>query len=331
MFRGRFDPRLFCMFLLLVMPSLATAQSNLFTTISLSPVASLPLAITTGDFNGDGIVDAAVTSSGTNQVSILLGTGDGNFKAAVNYAVGADPVAIVAGDFNHDGHLDLAVLNSNPNKVGTGGSISILTGQGDGTFIAGATYAVGFIPTALAVGDFDGDGNLDLAVVISNPNLQFNAGFVTILMGSASGAFTAVANYGVGITPSSIAVGDFNGDGRLDLAVGSPVNGISLNPQSEISILVNTGGGNFSAGSSFVVGPLGSVPISIAAADFNNDGRLDLAVALNNTNDVVICQGNGDGTFASGELIGRRKQSRLAGGRRFQWRRQDRSDRRQQR
>ena len=298
MFRTRFDSRSFCIFLFLAIPALAAAQNNLFTMISPTAVASLPLAIATGDFNGDGIMDEAVTSSGTNAVSILLGTGDGNFQAAVNYAVGPDPVAIVAGDFNHDGHLDLAVLNSNPNKNGVGGSLSILSGQGDGTFVASATYGVGFIPTALAAGDFDGDGNLDLAVVISNPNLQFNPGFVTILMGSASGAFTGQANYGVGIAPASIAVGDFNGDGKLDLAVGSAINGLNLNPQSEMSILVNTGSGAFSAASTFAIGPAGSAPISIAAADFNNDGRLDLAVGLNNTNSLVICEGNGDGTFA---------------------------------
>src|SRR6185437_7832279 len=159
MSRTRFDSCLCRIFLfLVVIPTLATAQNNLFTATSLNPVASLPLAIATGDFNGDGFTDEAVTSSGKNAVSILLGTGDGNFKPAVNYPVGADPVAIVAGDFNHDGHLDLAVLNSNPNKSGVGGSISILMRVGDGTFVAGATYAVGFIPTALAAGDFDGDG-----------------------------------------------------------------------------------------------------------------------------------------------------------------------------
>jgi hypothetical protein len=172
MFRNRFAFRFFCILALLLLPGLAAAQNNLFTTTAPNAVASLPLAIATGDFNSDGDVDTAVTSSGTNQVSVLLGAGDGNFKPAVNYAVGADPVAIGTGDFNHDGHLDLAVLNSNPNKNGVGGSISILVGVGDGTFVAGATYAVGFIPTALITSDFDGDGSLDLAVVISNPNLQ---------------------------------------------------------------------------------------------------------------------------------------------------------------
>ena len=282
----------------MALTTFAAAQgSPLFTTISQSPVASLPLAVASGDFNGDGIPDQAVTSSGTNAVSILLGTGDGNFQPAVNYPVGADPVAIVTGDFNHDGHLDLAVLNSNPNSSGAGGSVSILNGQSGGSFVAGATYAVGFIPTAIGVGDFDGDGNLDLAVVISNPNVVFNPGFVTVLLGSANGSFTAQANYGVGLIPVSIAVGDFTGDGKLDLAVGSTAIGLS-NTQSEISILTNNGSGGFQAGPSFVTGPTGAIPVSIAVADFNDDARLDLAVALNNTTNVLICQGNGDGSFS---------------------------------
>ncbi len=282
----------------MALTTFAAAQgSPLFTTFSLSPTASLPLAVASGDFNGDGIADQAVTSSGTNAVSILLGTGDGNFQPAVNYPVGADPVAIVTGDFNHDGHLDLAVLNSNPNTGGAGGSVSILNGQSDGTFVAGATYAVGFIPTAIGVGDFDGDGNLDLAVVVSNPNLSLNPGFVTILLGSANGSFTAQGNYGVGLVPVSIAVGDFTGDGKLDLAVGSTAIGLT-NTQSEISILTNNGSGGFQAGPSFVTGPTATIPVSIAVADFNDDARLDLAVAMNNTTNVLICQGNGDGTFS---------------------------------
>ena len=152
------------------------------------------------------------------------------------------------------------------------------------------------MPTALGVGDFNGDGNLDLAVVVSNPNLSFNPGFVTVLTGTGNGTFSAQANYGVGLVPVSITVGDFTGDGKLDLAVGSSAIALS-NPQSEISILINDGSGGFQIGPSFVTGPTPAIPISIAAADFNGDGRLDLAVAMNDTTDLEIWQGNGDGTF----------------------------------
>jgi Bacterial Ig-like domain (group 3)/FG-GAP-like repeat/FG-GAP repeat len=275
-----------------------TSPTNMFSTLTPTAVAGQPASTVAGDFNADGIPDLAVTSTATSSVSILLGIGDGNFQAAVSYPVGADPVAVVAGDFNHDAHLDLAVVNNTPNTSFAGGSVSVLFGKGDGTFAAGGTYPVGYLPTAIAVGDVDGDGNPDLAVVVSNPNFSLIPGFVTILLGSANGGFQAQGNYGVGVAPTAIAVGDFTGDGKVDLAVGSPVNGVSFNPQSEISILVNQGAGTFQAGPSFPLGPLETVPTSIAAADFNSDGKLDLAVALNGTSNVVICQGSGDGSFS---------------------------------
>ena len=150
---------------LLALSSLAAAQSNpLFSTLSLNPVGSQPVAIASGDFNGDGFPDRAVVNSGNNSVSILLGTGDGNFQPAVNYTVGGFPTAIVAGDFNHDGHLDLAVANYG--AVVGAGSVSILLGRGDGTFVGGATYPITYDPVAIVAGDLDGDGNLDLAVLI---------------------------------------------------------------------------------------------------------------------------------------------------------------------
>src|ERR1035441_10672201 len=150
---------------LLALSSLAAAQSNpLFTTLSLNPVGSQPVAIGSGDFNGDGFPDRAVVNSGNDSVSILLGTGDGNFQPAVNYTVGGFPTAIVAGDFNHDGHLDLAVANYG--DIGNGGSVSILLGRSDGTFAAGATYPMNYGPAAIVAGDFDGDGNIDPAVQI---------------------------------------------------------------------------------------------------------------------------------------------------------------------
>ncbi len=290
--------RLLSILILSLLSTVAAAQSNgLFNFISLNSTGAAPVAIATGDFNGDGRIDLAVVNDAGNSVSILIGNGDGNFQPAVNYSVGTTPVAVATGDFNHDGHLDLAVVNSNPNTGGAGGSLSILFGRGDGTFAAGATYGLGALPAAVAAGDFDGDGNLDLAVVIGNPNVVFNPGFVTVLLGKADGTFVAQANYNVGIVPVSIAAGDFNGDGKLDLAVGSNISGFSLDAHSEVSMLMNNGSGGFVSGSSFTVGQLGTIPILITPADFNNDGKLDLAVAIDGTSNVLICQGNGDGTF----------------------------------
>ena len=155
------------LFAVVALSTLVAAQSNpLFSTLSLNPVGSGPVAVASGDFNGDGFPDRAVVNSGNDSVSILLGTGDGNFQPAVNYTVGGFPTAIVAGDFNHDGHLDLAVANYG--DIGNGGSVSILLGRSDGTFAAGATYPMNYGPAAIVAGDFDGDGNLDLAVLISD-------------------------------------------------------------------------------------------------------------------------------------------------------------------
>ena len=111
-----------------------------------------------GDFNGDGRPDLAVANYGSNDVSVLLGNGDGTFQPQVTYAVGSSPVALVAGDFNGDGRPDLAVANYGANDV------SVLLGNGDGTFQPQVTYAVGSSPTALVAGDFNGDGRTDLAV-----------------------------------------------------------------------------------------------------------------------------------------------------------------------
>jgi hypothetical protein len=171
-------------------------------------------ATVAGDFNGDGKLDLAATGSGGG-VTILLGNGDGTFTLAnnSNFATGAGPVAIVAGDFNDDGKIDLAVANFGDNTV------TLLLGNGDGTFTAapGSPIAVGNSPEAIAMGDLNGDGKLDLAVANYGDNT------VTILMGNGDGTFTPASGspYAVGDGPFSVAVGDFNGSGRLGLAVAS--------------------------------------------------------------------------------------------------------------
>ncbi len=171
-------------------------------------------AVVVGDFNGDGMLDLAITANiEQSYVLVFLGNGDGTFTLAPNspYVVGANPITLTAADFNGDGHTDLAVANAGDNTV------SILLGNGDGTFslAPGSPIAVGLGPNGLAFGDLNSDGKLDLVVGNTLDNT------VTILLGNGDGTFTAAASSPIaaGDGPISIAVADFNGSGRLGLAV----------------------------------------------------------------------------------------------------------------
>ena len=172
---------------------------------------STPYWVAVGDFNRDGKLDLAVANEGSNDLSVLLGKGDGTFQAAVNYATGSQPASVAVGDFNGDGKLDLAVANIGSNNV------SVLLGQGDGTFKPAIDFGAGSNSRWVAVGDFNGDGKLDLAVA----NNASNGGTpsVSLLLGKGDGTFQNAVDYTIGTQPDSLAVGDFNGDGRLDLAV----------------------------------------------------------------------------------------------------------------
>jgi hypothetical protein len=242
--------------------------------IASSPASGTgPFSVAIADFNGDGKVDMAVTNGGSNNVSVLLGKGDGTFQAAVNYPAGTNPTSVTVGDFNGDGKLDLAVANNGTNTV------SIFLGKGDGTFQAAVNYPTGTNPTSVAAGDFNGDGKLDLVVA------NGGSGNVSILVGNGDGTFQTRLDYSVASAPRSLAVGDFNGDGKLDLAVANSGSG-------NISIILGNGDGTFQTAVDYPAGPNSN---SVAVGDFNGDGKLDLAVA--NDHGVNIFLGNGDGTF----------------------------------
>jgi uncharacterized protein (TIGR03437 family) len=247
----------------------------------------LPLSVAVGDFNGDGKPDLAIANY---SISVLLGNGDGTFKRAVTYGTSNASWSVAVGDFNGDGKLDLATANLVPGAIGGNGNVSVLLGNGDGTFRAPVNYGAGNAPYFIAVGDFNGDGKADLAVANSKDN---NVG---VLLGNGDGTFQAPMNYAAGTSPYSIAVGDFNGDGRADLAIANnganDTNG-AKGGNGNVSVLLGNGDGTFQAAVNYGAG-LG--PYSIAVGDFNGDGMVDLVTA-NNGGNVSVLLGNGDGTF----------------------------------
>jgi hypothetical protein len=248
-------------------------------------------AVAVGDFNGDGNLDLAVASEAGNEpgtLSILLGNGDGTFQDALIYTAGDSPSSVAVGDFNGDGYLDLAVVNNA--LAGGTPSVMIFLGNGDGTLQEARSYtADGFYPQAVAAGDFDGDGRLDIVVANGAYN-QPGPGKMSVLLGNGDGTFRAAESYAVEPGPQSVAVGDFDGDGRLDVAVAG------FNPMTSegtVAILRGHGDGTFQAAQNYAAGSGAS---SVVAADFNRDGYPDLAVATFNGT-VSIFLGNGDTTF----------------------------------
>jgi len=233
------------------------------------PTGAQPGSVAIGDFNGDGKLDLAVVNSYSNNVSVLLGNGNGTFQPAVSYGTGSGtgPAFVAVGDFNHDGKLDLAVANSNSSNV------SVLLGNGDGTFQTAVNYDVGGAPTSIAVGDFNHDGKLDLAVAVPVPGPST---YVSMLLGNGDGTFQTAVNYNAPYAPDAVAVGDFNGDGNLDLVVG--------NRSSNISVFLGNGDGTFRTAVNYSAG---YNPSSVAVGDFNNDGTLDLAVANSGSSTTV--------------------------------------------
>src|SRR5262249_34469530 len=149
-----------------------------------------------------------------NDLSVLLGNGDGTFKPALTVPNGTSPYGVAMGDFNGDGKLDLVTLNTNAFTLG------VLLGNGDGTFQAPATYPVEKIPRAVTVADLNGDGKLDI-IAASSGTADLYQGSVSVLLGNGDGTFQPAVTYPTGKYTVSVAVGDFNGDGIPDLVTAN--------------------------------------------------------------------------------------------------------------
>jgi hypothetical protein len=198
-----------------------------FTLTSSPATGANPALAAAGDFNGDGNLDLAVPNCGSDTVSILLGDGKGNFVLASSPAVSACPLSVAAGDFNGDDKLDLAVADE-------GGIASILLGDGTGKFTLASSPAAGKNPRFVAIGDFNADGNPDLVFA------DYTGNTVSILLGDGTGTFSLASSPFVGsiyFAPVAVAIGDFNGDGKLDIAVAD------FN-SSYVSILLNSSSGS---------------------------------------------------------------------------------------
>jgi len=269
-------------------------------------VGNNPVALASGDFNNDGQPDVVVVNQNDNTISILLGKADGTFAPHVDYPTGPVPTAVLVGDFNRDGNPDIAVVNQNcelhgnvhgpPTFVCGSGTVGIFLGNGDGTFAPETEYLAGGVqPVAIASGDFNGDGNLDLAVAIATfcygggSGGACRTGSVSVFLGDGTGGFeTPPVTYPTPTGPFSVVVADFNGDHKPDIAVA----GGQAAPGT-VSVLLGNGDGTFQGHLDTALDATNG--LTLAVADFNGDGKIDLAAAGNGFVDIMT--GNGDGTF----------------------------------
>lgn len=240
----------------------------------------------TADFNGDGNPDLVFVFGGSYggcggyYGQVCLGDGTGNFTAPGLQFYGGNSVSnSPVGDFNGDGKIDL-VTDDN-------GSIRISLGNGDGTFSSGSSYSCGYDAGHIAVVDFDKNGTLDVVYLCSPSN---GASYkLYAYSGNGAGAFSLTANITMSVNPSGIACGDFNKDGKIDLAVASYDAG-------QVILLIGDGLGGFSIQPAIAVLGKPNVPV---VADFDRDGNLDIAVPNMTTTNISVLLGDGTGNFST--------------------------------
>ncbi|MGB8579318.1 MAG: Ig-like domain repeat protein [Candidatus Sulfotelmatobacter sp.] len=281
-----------------------------------------PSSIAIADVNGDGKADLIVTTwfgcfpsgcTGNGSVDVLLGNGDGTFQPAVDYDSGgfdADSVAVA--DLNGDGKLDLVVGNWCGGSGTCSAAVTVLLGNGDGTFQSAVPYGsvVGGV-LSVAIADLSGDGKLDVLAAYYGPCCG-PTGITGVLTGKGDGTFQPGASY-AGVGGGSVTVGDVNGDGKPDLIVTYPCEDTSFCNNSTVGVMLGNGDGTFQPQVAYNSG--GYQAASVAIADIDGDGKPDLLVAngcgyFNSISSpcasgtVALLRGNGDGTFQPATIYG---------------------------
>jgi len=272
---------------------------------------SQPYSVVIADLDGDGKLDLAVANYGDNTVSIYRNTATsgsittGSFASKVDFATGSNPIRVAIGDLDGDGKPDLAVANYGATTVSvlrnTATSGSITTGS----FAAKVDFATGSYPEGVAIGDLDGDGKPDL--VVTNTDF-YSTNLVSVLRNTSTsgsittGSFASKVDFATGSAPSSVAIGDLDGDGRPDLAV------TNFNDNT-VSVLRNTAtSGSITTGSfaSNVDFATGNHPQSVAIGDLDGDGKPDLAVANGNDNTASVLRNTAtSGSITTGSFASR--------------------------
>lgn len=314
--------------------NLAGVTSENFPTTTLT-TGKGPESIATADLRTESRNDLIVANSGDATLSVFLSNGDGTFESAITPApvTGTDPVWVTTGNFNNlgpgsDSFPDLAVADETANTV------SILLGNGDGTFKPKVDLPTGRAPVSVVAANFHDTTNSNLDLAVAN----FNDNTISLFPGNGDGTFGTPTTLVTGLGPSAITTGDFNGDGHQDIAVADKnANTVSVflgngdgtfkkridyatgrapvwvstadlrgigdldlvvanNTDNTVSILLGNGNGSFAAQTTYAAG---NAPTSIAIADYNVDGILDLAVTDANDNAVSLLLGLGDGTFST--------------------------------
>jgi len=255
---------------------------DVFQTASDVPTGSKPQAIAIGDLDGDAIPDVVTANGASDDVSVLLGNGDGTFQPHMEYGDMVAPLRVVIADFNGDARPDIVVASAN--------GASVLLGNGDGTFQPNVDYGPEI--NWVAVGDLNQDGKLDLAT--SGPDR-----FVGAMLGNGDGTFQQrIGSTRSSLsTVSSVEIGDMNGDGRDDIIIGATeryfTHGGYFVDQSCFETDIGNGDGGFSYKQNYILGF--QSPMSVHLADVTQDGRLD--ALLTEVYSLGVTPGNGDGTF----------------------------------
>ena len=251
-------------------------------------VGTNPSSVVSSEFNGDGKTDLAVANYSSNTVSVLLGNGDGTFQTAQSYSVSVGgspgPNQIITDDFDGDGDVDLATANVGPDTelVRYQGGVTVLLGNGDGTFQNASKVAREYLNYSLASADFDGDGDSDL--VATSYGMTGGCciyGEVTVALGNGDGTFGAARTFRVGsghTGPSAVASADLDTDGHEDLVV-------SNSATDDVSVMLGNGDGTFGAAQNF---PAGDLPAFVISPDLDADGIADLAVANQESDNVSV-------------------------------------------